>query len=394
MRSAPSPSPISAVSFTPAAIGHNVKTVFNMARSKGQANRILKEFQPDLVVGTGGYASYPDRKRGGEAGASPPPSMSLTPSPALLLRHSPRWWTGSWWALRRAAATMMTPEKVVVTGTPVRGDFFRYTRSEARAKLGLTDERPLVVSVWGSLGAEVMNRQMADFIALECKAGEPFHHIHGAGRDFAQLNQTLTELGVDLKAHPGGGGAEYIYDMPVVMAAADLVLCRAGASTISELPPLPGLRCWCPLPMWWPTIRPRMPGSWRRRAVRSFCRRRSPRSQQLYETASDLLTDIRRRDAMGARPARMAVPDAGEQIYQTLSGIDKTITGQLNRSRFRCIGWREPEFNQIERRKSVMSAALIIEGGQPLRDESCMFTGQKTAYCPFWRPLFWPRASA
>ena len=69
----------------------------------------------------------------------------------------------------------------MVTGTPVRGDFFRYTRQEAREKLGLTDERPLLLSYWGSLGAEVMNRKMAEFIARGCYDGAPFHHIHGAG---------------------------------------------------------------------------------------------------------------------------------------------------------------------------------------------------------------------
>ena len=99
----------------------------------------------------------------------------------------------------------------------------------------LTGDRPVVLSFWGSLGASVMNREMLDFMACWREEDMPFHHIHGAGRDFAQLNQTLTELGVDLKAHPGIEVREYIYDMPVVMAAADLVLCRAGASTISEL---------------------------------------------------------------------------------------------------------------------------------------------------------------
>ena len=136
--------------------------------------------------------------------------------------------------MRRAAATT-TAREGRGHRDPGAGRLFQYTRKEARAKLGITDERPVVVSVWGSLGASVMNRQMADFIALECKAGEPFHHIHGAGRDYKNVCATLKELGVDLKDHPSIDVREYIYDMPVVMAAADLVLCRAGASTISEL---------------------------------------------------------------------------------------------------------------------------------------------------------------
>ena len=121
----------------------------------------------------------------------------------------------------------------MVTGTPVRTDFFRYTRKEARAELGLTDDRPLVLSVWGSLGAEVMNCQMAECIALECRDGAPFHHIHGAGRDYRAVLDALQGSG--LADHPEVDVREYIYDMPLVMAAADLVLCRAGASTIAEI---------------------------------------------------------------------------------------------------------------------------------------------------------------
>ena len=221
-------------SFTPAAIGHNLKTVVNMGRSKKQAQRILKEFQPDLVVGTGGYASYPIVNAAAARGI-PTAVHESNAVPGLTTKALSKVVDQVMVGFEESRSHYDHPEKVVVTGTPVRGDFFQYTRKEARAKLGITDERPVVVSVWGSLGASVMNRQMADFIALECKAGEPFHHIHGAGRDYKNVCAALKELGVDLKDYPSIDVREYIYDMPVVMAAADLVLCRAGASTISEL---------------------------------------------------------------------------------------------------------------------------------------------------------------
>lgn len=117
----------------------------------------------------------------------------------------------------------------------MRRDFFHLTKAEAKRRLGVEDGRPLLVSFWGSLGASGMNRQMADFLALEA-AKEPFHHIHGAGKDgYPVLLKLLQEKGVDLADHPALQVREYIYDMAAVMRAADLVLCRAGASTISEL---------------------------------------------------------------------------------------------------------------------------------------------------------------
>ena len=123
------------------------------------------------------------------------------------------------------------PDRVVVTGTPVRGEFFRLTRQQARDALGIRDDRPLVLSYWGSLGAEVMNGYMTDFIRRAVREGAPFHHIHGAGRNYGAMQKALA--GVSLP--PEIQLREYIYDMPTVMVAADLVLCRGGASTLSEL---------------------------------------------------------------------------------------------------------------------------------------------------------------
>ena len=86
---------------------------------------------------------------------------------------------------------------------------------EAREKLGFTDDRPLVVSVWGSLGAKVMNEQITDCIVRECKAGAPWRHIHGAGRNYEQVLAGLKGQGVDLAQYPGVEVRQYIYDMPL-----------------------------------------------------------------------------------------------------------------------------------------------------------------------------------
>ena len=209
------------------------------------------------------------------------------------------------------------------TGTPVRGDFFQYTRKEARAKLGITDERPVVVSVWGSLGASVMNRQMADFIALECKAGEPFHHIHGAGRDYKNVCAALKELGVDLKDHPSIDVREYIYDMPVVMAAADLVLCRAGASTISELTAIAKPSVLVPSPNVVADHQTKNARVLSEAGGAVLLPEKESSGQKLYEITADLLTHKEKRDAMGEALRHMAVPDASEQIYKTLLALTR-----------------------------------------------------------------------
>ena len=121
-----------------------------------------------------------------------------------------------------------------MTGTPVRGDFARYTRDSARAELGLDRETPLVVSVWGSLGSGHMNRMLLDMLPL-LRGQRDFRMVHAVGsRDFAQFQKALAEGGLD-PAACNVDVREYIFDMPRVMAAADLILCRAGASTLAEL---------------------------------------------------------------------------------------------------------------------------------------------------------------
>ena len=124
---------------------------------------------------------------------------------------------------------------MVVTGTPVRGDFFTISKQQAKEKLGMNDGRKLIVSFWGSLGSNAMNRAMAEFLALE-SAKEPFYHIHGVGEIcWKPMQQWMHDDGLEITEHPALDVREYIYDMATVMRAADLVICRAGASTLSEL---------------------------------------------------------------------------------------------------------------------------------------------------------------
>lgn len=222
-------------SVKPKEIKHNLDSLYNMMlRSPREARAILKEFQPDIVIGTGGYASYPMIKAAAKAGI---PTMvhesNIVPglTTKMLEPYTKRVMVG----FESCRQHYQHPDRVVVTGTPVRGDFFSTTKEEAKKKLGVDDGRPLVVSFWGSLGAAGMNCEMAEMLALEA-GKEPFHHIHGAGKSgYPNVMKMLKEKGVALEKHPSLQVREYIYDMATVMRAADLVLCRAGASTISEL---------------------------------------------------------------------------------------------------------------------------------------------------------------
>lgn len=310
-------------SLTPAAMGHNLKTLFNMGRSRGQAKAILDDFKPDLVVGTGGYASYPVVSAAAKRGI-PTAVHESNAVPGLTTKALSKVVDAVMVGFEESRGHYDCPEKVTVTGTPVRGDFFRYTRAEARGKLGLTDDAPMVLSYWGSLGAEVMNGYMADFIATECKKGEPFHHIHGAGRDFSRLTRSLEERRIHLAAHPRVEVREYIYDMPVVMAAADLVICRAGASTVSELSAIAKPAILVPSPNVTADHQTKNAKVLADAGGAVLLPERECGGEALWEATAELLNNREKRAAMRQALCEMAVPDAAEKIYETLTNLLKS----------------------------------------------------------------------
>ena len=270
-------------SFKPRELRHNFISVYNLTRAPGEARRILREFRPDAVIGTGGYASYPIVK-----------------------------------AAARAGIPTAVHESNAV---PVRADFFAQTREEARKSLGLDDGRPLIVSFWGSLGAAGMNSQMAEFMALEA-AKQPFHHIHGAGKQgCARMRAWLEEKGVDLEACPALQLREYIYDMAPVMRAADLVICRAGASTISELTALGVPALMVPSPYVTNNHQEKNARALEEAGGAVVLTEPACSGAALFQAACGILRDEIRRESMERAMSALGIRDAAERIYQTVLEI-------------------------------------------------------------------------
>ena len=138
-------------SLAPRELKHNLITVKNLLRSPAQARAILEAFPADLVVGTGGYASYPMVRAAAKRGI-PAAIHESNAIPGLTTRllegHADLIMVG----FEECRKNYKHPEKVLVTGTPVRGDFFRLTKAEAKKRLGVDGGKPLIVSFWGSQG--------------------------------------------------------------------------------------------------------------------------------------------------------------------------------------------------------------------------------------------------
>ena len=307
-------------SFAPRELRHNLISIGNLIRSPHEARAIVREFQPDAVIGTGGYASYPAVKAAAKLGIPTAVHESnIVPGLAtkLLEPYADRILVG----FEACRASYRRREKVVVTGTPVRGDFFTKTKAEAKRVLGVDDGRPLVVSFWGSLGASGMNRAMADFIALEA-AKEPFHHIHAAGKSGYELVcNLLEEKGIRLADHPSIDIREYIYNMADVMRAADLVISRAGASTVSELTALGVPAVLVPSPYVTNNHQEKNARALEAAGGAVVLLEQACPGQLLFSTAGAILRDGGRRAAMETAMASLGVRDATERILETVREI-------------------------------------------------------------------------
>ena len=213
-------------------ISHNLDTVKNVLRSTAEARRIIREFKPDVVIGTGGYVCFPVLTAANELHI-PTVIHESNASPGLTTKLLSRNVDKIMVGLEGCRQAYSDPSRVEVTGTPVRSAFSRYTRASAREELGIPGEEKLILSVWGSLGAGHMNEIMLELIPLLRE--REFRLIHVTGRQYhdgfmERLLQTTPDY-----ADYGVEVVEYLHDMPRVMSAADLILCRAGASTLSEL---------------------------------------------------------------------------------------------------------------------------------------------------------------
>ena len=308
-------------SFAPKEIRHNLVSLRNFIRSPGEARDLLEEFPADLVIGTGGYASYPMIRAASKLGI-PTAIHESNAIPGLTTRLLEKHTDLIMVGFEECRKNYRRPDKVLVTGTPVRGDFFLLTKREAKKKLGMDDGRPLIVSFFGSLGASEMNREMARFLALEVQNGLPFHHVHGAGAIGCQrMGEYLREAGVELDRTPELEVREYIQDMCVLMRAADLVICRAGASTISELTALGVPAIIIPSPNVTHNHQESNARVLDNAGGAVMVLEKDSGGQLLYDAAREILGDPERRKRMSAAMSSLGTVDAAEKIYAAVMSL-------------------------------------------------------------------------
>ncbi|MBQ0084251.1 MAG: undecaprenyldiphospho-muramoylpentapeptide beta-N-acetylglucosaminyltransferase [Clostridiales bacterium] len=211
-------------------IARNVSAAYKAVASSVKARKLLKELKPDLVIGTGGYVSGPVLREAQKLGfktaiheqnAYPGVTTKmLSPKADCVML-----------AMGEAKKYLTCKNEPVITGNPIRQSLLNISREEARKRLSMNDDKPFILSFGGSLGARRINEAVTELIKWH-NGTDKFYHIHGTGKvGFSAMQEALS----DVKLADGVEVREYIFDMDLCMAAADVVISRAGAITLGEI---------------------------------------------------------------------------------------------------------------------------------------------------------------
>ena len=218
-------------SLSPKAIKDNIVTVKRAFSSTADAKKIMKEFKPDICIGTGGYVSGPVIRAALKL-KIPAIIHEQNAFPGVTTKMLSKNVQKVMLANPYAKKYLSDSCHFVTTGNPVRGEIITAAKEASRKELGL-DERPVILSFGGSLGARKINEGVADLIARSGKDGK-YQIIHAYGQYGKWFPDLLREKGIEPDDCKNLDIREYINNMSTCLAAADLVICRAGAITLSE----------------------------------------------------------------------------------------------------------------------------------------------------------------
>lgn len=290
----------------------NFGVMIKLMRSMRLAKKVVREFRPDIAIGVGGYASGPTLK-----------AAQKRDVPTLLQEQNSYAGVTNKLLAKKAGAICVAysgmerffpADRIVLTGNPVRADITSctLTREQAREALGMDPKRKMVLVVGGSLGARTINESIARSIDAVTEAGAQI--LWQTGKFYAD------ECAAIAAGHDNVRATAFISDMATAYRAADLVVARAGAGTISELQLLGLPAVLIPSPM--------VAEDHQRKNAQALADRDAAvmildadAREQLPATVTGLLADDGRRARLAANVAEMALRDSDEKIVDQVYSL-------------------------------------------------------------------------
>lgn len=306
------------------AVKYNMHAINHARKSIAKCKKLFREFKPDVIIGTGGYACFPALMAGAmmkiptcvhESNAMPGlTTRILAPSVDKVLVC----FSESIQHYKKSVA-----KKIEVVGMPVRREFVYTKKDDARAELQL-DEKPLVISAFGSQGASEMNKLVVELFRLEKEAGFPFRHIHAAGNWAMEwMPNMVKEKGIDLALDTDIQLVEYLYNMPTVMAASDVMISRAGASTCNEIAAAGKPSILIPSPNVSDNHQEKNARALSDRGGAVLLLEKDATPEKLLQLILDLLADKERYSNMRSVLQSISVPDSAERLCNIMEDLVK-----------------------------------------------------------------------
>lgn len=303
-------------------IGRNIVAVSKTVTSSIAARKILKELKPDVVVGTGGYVSGPVLLQATKLGIKTA-IHEQNAYPGVTTKMLAPKVDRVMLAMPEARERLKLNAEPVITGNPVRGEFLVTDKSAARKLLDV-EGKTMILSFGGSLGAAPINRAVADLIA-KLWQDDRYVFFHAAGKNgFESFKEMLTERGVDINS-PNVRVFEYIDNMSDCMTAADLIISRAGAITLTEIEAAGKASVLIPSPYVAENHQYHNAMTLKNKNAAEVIEEKDLSGETLINTALEILSGDKLK-VMGENAKNMAITDANRRIYDCI----KQLTTQDN----------------------------------------------------------------
>lgn len=303
-------------------IKRNVKALYYLCSTGKQAKKIIKDFKPDLVIGTGGYVSGPIVRKAAQMGIK-------------TAIHEANAFAGVTTKLlsKKVDKIMLTVKetknlepsvmsKTVVTGLPVRKAFELKSKAEAKSELGFAENEICILSSGGSLGARVLNENIARLLKWYQDNDVKVNHIHSYGTyaGYSNYVESLEEQGINIKANKRLIIKDYI-NMPLCMAAADLVITRCGASTLAELEAVGRGSILIPSPMVAENHQYHNGMVLQNAGAGFVFEEKDLKENTIIDKVSELISEPEKLDRLSENAAALNISDTDDRIYNAIKPL-------------------------------------------------------------------------
>jgi len=300
----------------------NIKTAYYIMTAPSKAKKIIEKFNPDIVIGTGGYVCWAPIKVAAQMGI--PTMIHESNSVAgLAVRKLESKVDIILTNFKETEKGLSEKNKIINVGNPIRTSFSGTDKAEARRKLGIPDNIKFVIlSFGGSLGAPKINQAAIDVMRKFGMEHEDVMHFHSGGKNYYK-NAMQMFAGYSLEKNSRLDVKEYIYDMHLYMTAADVIICRAGAMTLTELAMMKKPAILIPSPNVTDNHQYKNARSLLDGGAAMLIEENRLDSDTINSAVEKLYYDDVLRDGMSAAIANFANPDVNEQIYAEILRLIK-----------------------------------------------------------------------